>query len=784
MPRLLSLIIALGCLCHVVSAQELNFPESLPAEVKDWLGPQVWDHDSESPSVSLGEKGAFDDTHLLSPMVFRNGESFHMWYIGAQGSIAEREYQLGLAISQNGKRFEKSEQNPIFRFGDGKHSVLTPSLLRNLDGTPIKEHGKYRMWFSATDFDVSDQHTLHETTSTDGITWSEPSPVLLDGVYAPTILKVGDTYRLWYTDVSSDPWCFRHAESSDGRDWKVTDKPILTITQNWEQSRLFYPHVVKVDDVYLMWYGSYWSKRKHTTALGFAVSSDGIDWHKHPDNPVLMPREDREWESHYTTSESVIRMPDGSWRMWFATRKKPPFINKYFAIGTALWAGPSKQQSLEKSKKTKEETGKQSLHEQRALQRRQAFTDFQSEVEQDAKIERMPAPDPTKTAEFESWQKAARSRLCEVLGIPKTGGPLTPENRGTEDFGDIIAEKWVLQSEPGSKLPAVLWLPKTAQEKKLPAVVLTFGHGGSKSQLDYQYIGQLYAKLGIACLAIDPMGEEERNPKGGMGTREHDRKDLDARAWAVGRPIMGKLVFDTMRGVDYLCTRDDIDTTRIGVAGNSLGGAKASWMVALETRLRFGIISGWAYDDITLDSKFCTMKPGVKLRAMLTWPEFLSLAAPHCAVLIMNGDADVVIDKHGEGVAWRGTKKTVDEAAKVFTTIGSENIPEAWFEPDGGHRPYPAHPAALPFLLNHANPVGLSAELATDPPKLNFGRWGDANGLIYEKLYGTDLHLRGATVVEHGISYISPERLAVLNSDELGSSEFNLTGWLEYLEAE
>ncbi|MDP6749872.1 MAG: hypothetical protein QGH37_23160 [Candidatus Poribacteria bacterium] len=36
---------------------------------------------------------------------------------------------------------------------------------------------------------------------------------------------------------------------------------------------------------------------------------------------------------------------------------------------------------------------------------------------------------------------------------------------------------------------------------------------------------------------------------------------------------MGKLVFDTMRGIDFLLQRDDIDPERIGVAGNSLGGA-------------------------------------------------------------------------------------------------------------------------------------------------------------------------------------------------------------------
>jgi len=64
-------------------------------------------------------------------------------------------------------------------------------------------------------------------------------------------------------------------------------------------------------------------------------------WHKSPHNPVLRPDPQRPWESHYTTSQSVLRLEDGSFRIWYASRKEPPFRNKYFAINTARWAGPA-----------------------------------------------------------------------------------------------------------------------------------------------------------------------------------------------------------------------------------------------------------------------------------------------------------------------------------------------------------------------------------------------------------------------------------------------------------
>jgi hypothetical protein len=121
----------------------------------------------------------------------------------------------------------------------------------------------------------------------------------------------------------------------------VAPDPVLVLDQAWEQSRLFYPTVVKDGETYLMWYGSYSHRpgAEPTTALGFAVSRDGRAWHKHPGNPVFGPEPANAWESHYTTSQAVLRLPDGSWRLWYASRSKPPFDSKYFAIGTARWQG-------------------------------------------------------------------------------------------------------------------------------------------------------------------------------------------------------------------------------------------------------------------------------------------------------------------------------------------------------------------------------------------------------------------------------------------------------------
>lgn len=300
---------------------------------------QEWVRDGDDPCVALGPAGAFDDMHLFAPAArVEDGKTF-LYYCGSRGEVDERVFRMGLNVSDDGRSFERHPETPVLEMGNGA-SVLTPTFLRNGDGTVLREDGKLRLWFSSTTFPPGIVHSIHEVTSEDGITWSEPSGVQVEGAYAPTVLKDADRYLMWYTDVTVDPWIYRFAESEDGSTWTTHPGEIIVADQAWEADRLFYPTVLKLNGVFMMWYGSYQAKDRHTTAIGFAVSEDGVNWTKHPDNPVFGPNPERDWESHYTTSESIHVQPDGSLRMYYASRTKPPFTHKYFAIGTAVWEKP------------------------------------------------------------------------------------------------------------------------------------------------------------------------------------------------------------------------------------------------------------------------------------------------------------------------------------------------------------------------------------------------------------------------------------------------------------
>lgn len=345
-------LIHMAAVCALVACVASIANAEAPAKLQPWLEPQKWERDTDGPVLSLGETGQFDDTHMFAPSVIRENNKYLLWYCGSTGAAwdlapkgqrvpDERLFKLGLATSADGKAFQKHSGNPVMSIADNIHSILTPCVLRNGDGTPIRENGKLRMWYASAYFRGDRVHTIHDVTSSDGITWDEPSPPLIKNGYCPSVVKTDDGYQIWYTDVTKFPWLIRYGESKDGREWNIAEGAVITIDQPWEHDIVIYPTVIKTDGVYCMWYGSYTDKSHDFTALGFAVSEDGRTWFKHPQNPVLKYDPERAWESNYVTSDSVMRLPDGSFRIWYASRKKPPFKNLYFALNTAKWKGPA-----------------------------------------------------------------------------------------------------------------------------------------------------------------------------------------------------------------------------------------------------------------------------------------------------------------------------------------------------------------------------------------------------------------------------------------------------------
>ncbi len=320
-----------------------------PPELVPWLTDQIWHRDVDGPVLSLGSPGEFDDTHIFAPTVARENGKYLMWYCGSRGfahdlavtrTRDERIFSLGLATSDDGRHFVR-HPGPVLTLPTPRLSILTPAILRDSKGNVLREQNKMRMWFTSAGIGGGQSHAVQQSISSDGIEWKDVSPIQISRAYAPSVVKTDGGYEMWYTQPGAYPWNIRHAKSLDGNSWTLTDKPVLEISQPWEHDLQIYPCVLRVDGVYLMWYASYLQKNHQTTGIGFAASVDGVNWYKHSGNPVLSPDPSRPWESHYVSSHSVMQLEDGSFRIWYASRKQPPFLNLYFALNTAHWLRPA-----------------------------------------------------------------------------------------------------------------------------------------------------------------------------------------------------------------------------------------------------------------------------------------------------------------------------------------------------------------------------------------------------------------------------------------------------------
>ncbi|GAX80085.1 hypothetical protein CEUSTIGMA_g7523.t1 [Chlamydomonas eustigma] len=113
-----------------------------------------------------------------------------------------------------------------------------------------------------------------------------------------------------------------------------------------------------------------------------------------------------------------------------------------------------------------------------------------------------------------------------------------------------------------------------------PAVILLHPTG---TNMDWQRSKQEdYARGGYIAAAIDCRYHGERAQEVKGQPVRHVYEDALIRAWRGGeeRPFLLDNIWDIMHLVDYLLTRPDVDPSRVGITGYSLGGMHA-WLAGV-----------------------------------------------------------------------------------------------------------------------------------------------------------------------------------------------------------
>jgi predicted GH43/DUF377 family glycosyl hydrolase len=213
----------------------------------------------------------------------------------------------------------ESAANPLLSLGPGgtwdDEHVTSPSVV--FDGAT------YHMWYAGHD---GANWRIGYATSSDGVTWTRAqTDAVLDlgpngdfddvHVYGPTVILEGNTFNMWYTGYDGGAYRIGYAISTNGINWtKNPGNPILNLGTggSWDDAGLLDSMVVKNGSKYLMWYSG---SDGSTWRIGHATSNDGLVWTKSAINPVfsLGPMW---WESNHVQSPGVL-FNGVNYEMWY-----------------------------------------------------------------------------------------------------------------------------------------------------------------------------------------------------------------------------------------------------------------------------------------------------------------------------------------------------------------------------------------------------------------------------------------------------------------------------------
>jgi dienelactone hydrolase len=185
--------------------------------------------------------------------------------------------------------------------------------------------------------------------------------------------------------------------------------------------------------------------------------------------------------------------------------------------------------------------------------------------------------------------ESRRQQLYGLLGeLPARDSRISVKLISEREYEHYTLETLSLQLNGKEDVPAFFVKPTTG-DTCFPTILFNHSHGGNyqlgKDELikgNIYLYGPPYAeeltRLGFAVLCIDAWGFGER--------RGRTESELFKEMLWNGQVLWGMMVYDSIRAIDYLQSRGDVDGDRIGTLGMSMGSTMAWWTAALDTRIK------------------------------------------------------------------------------------------------------------------------------------------------------------------------------------------------------
>jgi len=248
-------------------------------------------------------------------------------------------------------------------------------------------------------------------------------------------------------------------------------------------------------------------------------------------------------------------------------------------------------------------------------------------------------PSPTSSAEWTAEEVRLRQHILNDIafhGWPRQWIDSPPK---FEDAGVIKTghgyrlRKLRYEIVPGFWSAAILYEPDIIHGR-IPAILNVHGHEPLGMAAEYKQKRCInFAKRGILALSLEWFGF-------GQLSQPENGHDFGAHLDLVGANELGLFYLAMRRGLDYLATLPEVDTSRLGVTGLSGGGWQTIVLSALDARVKVAVeVAGFAslQTNIThpVDTDEIEEDP-TDFSKGEDYPDLVAMRAPRPTLLIHN----------------------------------------------------------------------------------------------------------------------------------------------------
>jgi hypothetical protein len=269
------------------------------------------------PPAFSPEADSWDSYSVMMPSVVSfNGREW-LYYAGTE----EEDFAIGVASRAPGEtHWNRESDRPILQ-DDGQVNLPWRQYAQN---TPEALAVNEELWLYYTGRAAADgQLAIGLATSQDGVHFDDheanpliqPSGVLGSfdeaAVAHPSVLLRDGSYEMWF---ASGTLAIGYALSTDGINWEpYCDNPVFTgVESSWDRGKVKAPEVSYDGETYWMTYSGC---GQGCYEVGWAASTDGTTWTQH-DSPWIPRAPAPAWNS-FGVQAAFINDAQTPWEIWY-----------------------------------------------------------------------------------------------------------------------------------------------------------------------------------------------------------------------------------------------------------------------------------------------------------------------------------------------------------------------------------------------------------------------------------------------------------------------------------